>query len=128
MTDNGRVAIVGGGVVGLSAALQASRSGRFTVTVLEAEHLAEGSSSRSIGIVETQYVNEFDIAVRAFGLRFVKALARDEGLQFNTNGYLRLGDSDDALARYEHSVELQQKFGIDDARVLTPAEITALIP
>jgi sarcosine oxidase subunit beta len=123
-----RVAIVGAGTLGLSTALHLARSGKFDVTVLEAEHIAEGSSSRSIGIIETQYMNEFDIGVRAFGLRFTKELAASDGLQFNANGYLRLGDSDAALERYAHSVELQKQHGVDDARVLDKAEIGALIP
>ncbi|MBU8808326.1 FAD-binding oxidoreductase [Mycolicibacterium goodii] len=126
--SNTRVAVVGAGALGLSTALQLSQLGGFDVTVLETAHIAEGSSSRSIGIVETQYLNEFDIAVRAFGLRFVKALAASEGLQFNVNGYLRLADSDAALEEYAASVEMQQKFGIDDARVLDRSEITTLIP
>ena len=123
-----RVVVVGAGTLGLSTALHLAGSGRFEVTVLEAQHIAEGSSSRSIGIIETQYMNEFDIAVRAFGLRFAKALAVSDGLHFNTNGYLRLGDSDEALERYAHSVELQKQHGIDDARVLDRTEIAALIP
>jgi len=123
-----RVVIVGAGTLGLSTALHLAETGRFDVTVVEAQHIAEGSSSRSIGIIETQYMSEFDIAVRAFGLRFAKSLAASDGLQFNTNGYLRLGDSDAALERYGHSVELQKQHGIIDARVLDKAEITALIP
>ena len=123
-----RVAIVGAGALGLSAALHLAKAGQFDVTVLEAEHIAEGSSSRSIGIIETQYMNEFDIAVRAFGLRFAKELAATDGLQFNTNGYLRLGDSDHALESYARSVDLQRAHGVDDARVLNRAEIAKLIP
>src|SRR5262245_29333721 len=118
LMNTSRVAIVGAGAVGLSTALHLARSGGFEVTVLEAEHIAEGSSSRSIGIVETQYMNEFDISVRAFGLRFAKDLAKNEGLHVVTNGYLRLGDSNEALERYAHSIELQIKYGVDDARVL----------
>ncbi|WP_158166472.1 NAD(P)/FAD-dependent oxidoreductase [Mycolicibacterium smegmatis] len=123
-----RVAIVGAGTVGLSAALHLARSGKFDIIVLEAEYIAEGSSSRSIGIVETQYMDEFDIAVRAFGLRFVEELVASDGLHFNRNGYLRLGDSDEALERYACSVDLQKRHGIDDARVLGKSEIKSLVP
>lgn len=123
-----RVAIVGAGALGLSTALHLAEAGQFEVTVVEAEHIAEGSSSRSIGIIETQYMNEFDIAVRAFGLRFAKKLAATDGLHFNTNGYLRLGDSEQALESYARSIDLQRKHGVDDARVLDKAEIAKLIP
>lgn len=123
-----RVAIVGAGALGLSTALHLAQTGQFEVTVVEAEHIAEGSSSRSIGIVETQYMNEFDIAVRAFGLQFVKKLVASDGLSFNANGYLRLGDSEQALDSYARSIDLQRKYGVDDARVLNKDEITKLIP
>ncbi|MCC4306712.1 MULTISPECIES: NAD(P)/FAD-dependent oxidoreductase [Rhodococcus] len=123
-----RVAIVGAGTLGLSTALHLTKSGQFDVTVVEAEHIAEGSSSRSIGIIETQYMNEFDIAVRAFGLQFAKTLAAAEGLHINVNGYLRLGDSDHAIDQYTRSVELQKTYGVHDARVLDKADISRLIP
>lgn len=123
-----RVAIVGAGTLGLSTALHLAKSDQFEVAVVEAAHIAEGSSSRSIGIIETQYLNEFDIAVRAFGLRFAKALAVSDGLHFTTNGYLRLGDSDEALERYEQSIDLQRRHGVEDAQVLDKSQIATLIP
>ncbi|WP_158888092.1 NAD(P)/FAD-dependent oxidoreductase [Amycolatopsis anabasis] len=123
-----RVVVVGAGAVGLATALQLSETGRYAVTVLERQHVAEGSSSRSVGIIETQYVDEFDIAVRAFGLRFAQRLARDAGLRLTANGYLRLADSEETVESFELSVERQREHGIPDARVLTSGEVEKLVP
>ncbi|MFI8975029.1 NAD(P)/FAD-dependent oxidoreductase [Nocardia asteroides] len=123
-----RVAVVGAGVVGLATALHLSQSPEFDVTVLEMDHIASGSSSRSVGIIETQYLEEFDISVRAYGLRFVQSLAHHENLQLVANGYLRLADSDQMLERYEASVERQRAWGINDAQVLSAGEVQALVP
>ncbi|MEV6059948.1 FAD-binding oxidoreductase [Nocardia asteroides] len=123
-----RIVVIGAGAVGLATALELSTSDRYDVTVLDRQHIAEGSSSRSVGIIETQYVDEFDIRVRAFGLRYARDLAQRAGLQLIVNGYLRLAESDQTMAAFALSVERQHQQGIDDARLLTRAEIAELIP
>jgi sarcosine oxidase, subunit beta len=123
-----RVVIVGAGVVGLSTALQLSTDERYQVTVVETDHIGAGSSSRSVGIVETQYVEPFDIEVRAYGHRFIRALAEHSDLQLHPNGYLRLADSEFTLAEFELSVARQRDCGIRSARVLDADGVRALIP
>ncbi|MQA11854.1 MAG: FAD-dependent oxidoreductase [Pseudonocardiaceae bacterium] len=123
-----RVIVIGGGALGFSTALHLAETDEFEVTVLESQHIAEGSSSRSIGIVETQYMSSFDIAVRAFGLRFVGHLAENEGLTLNRNGYLRLASNDAALEAFQRSIALQREQGITGPRVLIRSEVEKLIP
>ncbi|BAH48354.1 NAD(P)/FAD-dependent oxidoreductase [Rhodococcus opacus] len=123
-----RVVIVGAGVVGLSAALQLSEAGNYDITVAETDHIGSGSSSRSVGIVETQYIEHFDIEVRAYGHRFIRALAEQSDLQLHMNGYLRLADSDATLGQYELSVARQRECGVGDAQVLDVDDVKALIP
>ncbi|SNY88389.1 sarcosine oxidase subunit beta [Nocardia amikacinitolerans] len=126
--DKARIVVIGAGAVGLATALELSTSDRYDVTVLDREHIAEGSLSRSVGIIETQYIDEFDIRVRAFGLRFARDLAQRAGLHLTANGYLRLAESDQTMAAFALSVERQHRQGIADARLLSRAEITDLIP
>jgi sarcosine oxidase subunit beta len=123
-----RIVIVGGGAAGLSAAYHLSTAGCTSVTVLERDHVGAGASGRSAGIVETQFLDPFDIEVRAIGRRFVDAMAAEHGLLFTRNGYLRLADSEETLERYARSVSLQREFGIEDAAVLTRDEIARKIP
>src|SRR5579871_2777892 len=66
------IVVVGGGALGLSSALHLAERG-VTVTVIEATSLAIGSTGRSIGVVGTQHVTPLDVAMRAYGLRRIRA-------------------------------------------------------
>ena len=122
------VGIVGAGASGLSAALALTELGVQDVVVLERTHVAGGSSGRSVGVVETQYVDPFDIALRVPSKRAFEALERDHGLRFTRNGYLRIGHTEEDAARFERSVAVQRELGIEDAVVLGPEEIAKRFP
>src|ERR1700722_12721082 len=129
MTDSKpSVAIVGAGAVGLSAALQLTRLGIEEVVVLERSHIAGGSSGRSVGVVETQYVDPFDIALRVPSKQAFLELERDHGLGFTRNGYLRIGHTEQDARRFQHSVEVQRELGVSDALVLDAGEIAKRFP
>ena len=120
------IVVIGGGALGLSSALHLVERG-VAVTVIEASALASGSTGRSIGVVGTQHVTALDVAMRAYGLRRIRAWAQC-GLEFHPIGYLRLGRSDRDLQLFERSLGYQHESGIDSARILGPAEIRALVP
>lgn len=50
-----RVVVIGAGVLGLFTALDLVSTDEFEVTVLEKANPGDGSSGRSVGMVETQY-------------------------------------------------------------------------
>jgi sarcosine oxidase subunit beta len=122
------VAIVGAGAVGLSTARALTDLGVQEVVVLERSHVAGGSSGRSVGVVETQYVDPFDIALRVPSKRVFEELERNHGLRFTRNGYLRIGHTEEDAARFERSVAVQRELGIEDAVVLDPKGIAARFP
>jgi sarcosine oxidase subunit beta len=122
------VAIVGAGAVGLSTARALTDLGVEEVLVLERAHLASGSSGRSVGVVETQYVDPFDIALRVPSKRSFEELERDHGLRFTHNGYLRIGHTEEDTARFERSVAVQRELGIEDAVVLDAKGIAERFP
>jgi sarcosine oxidase subunit beta len=118
-----RVAVVGAGVCGLATARELQELGVRDVVVLDAHHPGAGSSALSVGMVETQYLSEPDIAVRAYGRRYYDALERDHGLAFVRDGYLRTAHDDADVAAYRASVQRQRACGVADAEALTPEEI-----
>ncbi len=120
------IVVIGGGALGLSTALHLVER-NVGVTVIEAGALASGSTGRSIGVVGTQHVTALDVAIRAYGLRRIRAWAQC-GLEFHPIGYLRLGRSDGDLQLFERSLDYQRTSGIDSARILEPAEMRALVP
>jgi sarcosine oxidase subunit beta len=97
------------------------------VTVIEASALGSGSTGRSMGVVGTQHVTAFDVAIRAYGLQRIRA-CEQHGLEFHPIGYLRLGRSDGDRRLFERSLDYQREAGIDSARILEPVEILALVP
>ena len=123
-----RVVIVGAGVLGLFTALELVRTGGAKVHVLDAGHPGSGSSGRSVGMIETQYMTDADVAVRAFGRRVYAEFERVHELPFVHGGYLRLGHTVEDLAGFEESLRLQSLHGVDDALILTAAEISVRWP
>jgi sarcosine oxidase, subunit beta len=113
-----KVAVIGAGALGLCTAFHLTELGVETVTVLERGQIAGASSGLSVGIIETQYLEELAIEIRARSMEFFRRLEREHGLQIIRNGYLRLGHSADDLAAFERSVVIQRELGVDDARVL----------
>jgi len=122
------VAIIGGGAVGLATAVELVERGITDVTVLEATDLAAGSSSRSAGFIESQYVDPLDVELRARSMHVFRRLQREAGLEVKEIGYLRLAPDDVALEAFESSARLQLELGIADAAVLSPAEVRELVP
>ena len=122
------VAIIGGGAVGLSTAWHLVDRGVTDVTVLEADDLAAGSSSRSAGFIESQYVDPLDIELRARSMHVFRRLQRDAGLEIMEIGYLRLAPDDGALEAFEESARIQRELGIDESTVLDADGVRRLIP
>ena len=55
--------VIGGGVIGTSVAFHLAKLGMRDVILLEQSHLAAGSTGRSVGIIETNYALEVDVAL-----------------------------------------------------------------
>ena len=82
--------VVGGGISGLSIALQLKSLGVPKVTVLERHHVGAGQSGRAAGIIRA-LVNQTAVAsILLESLRFWNGFNRrfDEGISVNQPGYL----------------------------------------
>ncbi len=123
-----RVCVVGAGAIGLSSALELARRGAGGVTVIEARHVAAGSSGLSVGIVETQYLDPLDIELRVRSMRVFERLEREFGLRVVRNGYLRLGHGAEAQTAFARSVEIQRELGVRAAHVLDREQVGGLVP
>jgi sarcosine oxidase subunit beta len=97
------------------------------VTVLDARYIASGSSGRSIGIIETQYLTRLEIELRAISLSVFAEHEARHGLPVVRNGYLRLGRQQADVAAFERSVDIQRELGLT-CELLEPGEITRLVP
>lgn len=127
MSDLPRVAIVGGGVAGLSAAVELRRRGCET-TILERDLLIGQSSGLSTGVFTRMYSDPLDIELRAIGYRRMEELERQGSVTFSRIGYMRLGRDQATVERFAESIPLLHELGVADARVLSAAEISSVVP
>lgn len=128
MSNDRRIAIIGAGVAGLTTALELLHQGHTDITVLEQHGPGFGSSGKSAGVVETQYLDRAGIHVRDYGLRFFERFAEEHGTLLVRSGYLRYGSTQADLDAFQNSIDIQREFGITDPILMTPAEIEARWP
>ncbi len=108
------VIIIGGGVIGLSIAYHLGQRKAGRVVLLEKGQLGEGSTSRCVGGIRTQFSTEINIL---FSLESMKAFERFEeefGVdpEFRRIGYLFLATTHSELEVFKENVQLQKKFHI----------------
>lgn len=125
---NRRVVVVGAGAVGLFTAYELVRAGDVDVTVIEQTHPGDGSTGRAVGMVETQFLTRPEVEVRVYGREAYTALEQDHGLRFVHGGYLRVGRTEADLEAFRTGLEIQREFGVQDAVVLSSAEMAARWP
>lgn len=124
------VAIVGGGVIGLSVARELKRDGVERVVVLEREGaFGQQSSSRANGGVRAQFATSINIAFSLHSIDEFEQLATAHGdvLQFHQTGYLFVTGTEQGEAVLKQSLELQRSLGLEVAW-LTPAEVLQRAP
>jgi sarcosine oxidase subunit beta len=123
------IAIIGGGIMGLSIAYQLARRGLSDVVVLERGYLAQGASGRNGGGVRMQWSTELNVRLMQQSIDLCRRFAQEIGVNvwFRQGGYLFLGKSDRERAAMEKNVALQNKCGVP-TRMLSPEEAGAIVP
>jgi sarcosine oxidase, subunit beta len=123
------VAVVGGGVIGLSVARELRLAGVDRVVVLEREaSVGQGSSARANGGVRAQFTTRANIEFSAFSIAELERLDAATGLLgFHQTGYLLLCGTEAGEEALAAGFALQRSLGVD-ARWLTPAEALELVP
>ncbi|MFC7495944.1 MULTISPECIES: NAD(P)/FAD-dependent oxidoreductase [unclassified Nocardioides] len=123
------VVVVGGGVMGLSAAYHLARAGVPDVVVLERDSLGSGSTCKAAGGVRAMFSDPVNIEL---GLRSLKAFERfpdelGQDIDLQRSGYLFLLDDPGHVAAFEAAVALQNSLGVPSGMV-SAREAGALSP
>jgi sarcosine oxidase, subunit beta len=115
------VAVVGGGVIGLSVARELRLAGVDRVLVLEREaSVGQGSSSRANGGVRAQFTTTANIQFSAFSIAELERLDAATGLLgFHQTGYLLLCGTEAGEQGLAAACELQRSLGPDGLRAAT---------
>ncbi|HZA84755.1 MAG TPA: FAD-dependent oxidoreductase [Actinomycetes bacterium] len=129
MPERVDVAVIGGGVIGLSVARELRRAGVDRVVVLEREAaVGQGSSSRANGGVRAQFTTRANIEFSAFSIAELERLDAATGLLgFHQTGYLLLCGTEAGEEGLAAAFALQRSLGVD-VRRLAPDEALAMVP
>ncbi|MGD9957107.1 MAG: NAD(P)/FAD-dependent oxidoreductase [Candidatus Nanopelagicales bacterium] len=127
------VVIVGGGVMGASAAFHLAEAGVTDIVLLEKGDLAGGSTSKSAGGVRAQFSDAVNIALGARSLPAFEQFGVRPGAEIDLRqvGYLFLQTDPAGMAAAEQAVALQNSMGVptqlltaDEAARLSPGVVT----
>lgn len=123
------VVVVGGGVIGLSAAYHLARGGAGDVLLLDQAAFGSGSTSKAAGGVRAQFSDETNIRLAQRSLAVFDTFEErfDQPIDLHKVGYLFLLDDPDDVAGFERAAALQNSLGVP-TRIIDPAEARRLSP
>jgi sarcosine oxidase subunit beta len=122
------VVVIGGGVIGTSAAFHLAEAG-VEVVLVERAALGSGSTRRAAGGVRTQFSDVLNIEIAKRSLAAFRDFDRRPGWEIALKqvGYLFVLTRDSDVEAFEQSVALQNERGLG-SRIVTPAEVRTLCP
>lgn len=122
------VVVVGGGVVGLSAAFHLAEAG-VEVLLLERGEFGAGSTCRAAGGVRAAFSDPVNVQLGQRSLRAFEDFGRRPGGQIDLaqHGYLFLLSDPADVAEFERGVRMQAELGVP-ARMLSVAQARQLSP
>jgi sarcosine oxidase, subunit beta len=128
LPDSADVVIVGGGVMGTSAAFHLAEAG-VDVVLLERAQLGSGSTSRAAGGVRTQFSDALNVEIAQRSLDAFRDFGRRPGWEIDLRqvGYLFVLSREPDVDEFERSIALQREYGLD-SRMLTAREVREQCP
>ncbi len=128
LPESASVVIIGGGVMGTSAAFHLAEVG-VDVVLLERAQLGSGSTSRAAGGVRAQFSDALNIQIAQRSLEAFAAFDDRPGweIDLKRSGYLFVLSRPGDVAEFEAGVALQNAHGVP-SRMLGPDEARSLCP
>ena len=122
------VVVIGGGVIGVSAAYHLAKKG-LSVALVEKGHVGGEQSSRNWGWCRQQGRAREEIPLAREALRLWEDMQNDAGVDagFRRTGVLFLTKSKDELAGWERWAAIAREQQVHST-VLTPAEVAERLP
>jgi glycine/D-amino acid oxidase-like deaminating enzyme len=130
MTRTADVIVVGGGVVGASAAYHLADAGAGHVLVLErADQLATGATGACAGGFRYQFSSEVNVRLSRASIPMITGFTEDHGLPLDVaqHGYLFLVRTESLWRDFLAANRMHASVGVE-AEVLSPEEAAALAP
>jgi sarcosine oxidase subunit beta len=130
MPRRAEAVVVGGGVMGASAAYHLADRGMTDVVLLEREQfLGIMSTGQCAGGIRHQFASEINVRLSLESIamleRFPDEIDQEIGLRFD--GYLLLLGSDESLSSFKEAVEMQHSLGVQ-TRWIDRDEVARIVP
>ena len=118
------VAIIGGGIMGVSTAYYLAKRGVSDVIILEKDLLAQASTGLSVGGIRQQFSNPANIRLSQESVRVYDSFEDEFGadIRFRQVGYLFLAQKEETWDDFLSAVEIQRQHDVP-VEVLSPEEI-----
>jgi sarcosine oxidase subunit beta len=118
------VAIIGGGIMGVSTAYYLAKRGVSDVIILEKDLLAQASTGLSVGGIRQQFSNPANIRLSQESVEVFERFEDEFGsdIKFRQVGYIFLARMEETWNDFLSDVETQRRQGVP-VEVLSPAEI-----
>jgi sarcosine oxidase subunit beta len=130
MKQTADVVIVGGGVVGVSAAYHLASAGAGSVVLVErVDRLGTGSTGACAGGFRHQFGSRVNVLLSIESIRMITSFSEDHGLPLDVaqDGYLFLVKSQSVWDEFLETAEMQRSLGVE-VNVLAPEKVAELIP
>lgn len=124
------IVIIGGGVMGASAAYHLAKCGMKNIVLLEKEEFfGMGATGRCAGGVRYQFSTEINIKLSLASLPMLEHFAEETGQDINYRqcGYLLIATNEKDAITFRHNVELQNRLGVQ-TQLLNGDEVRARLP
>ncbi|MGZ3534755.1 MAG: NAD(P)/FAD-dependent oxidoreductase [Thermodesulfobacteriota bacterium] len=114
MEKTADVVIIGGGIIGLSIAYHLALKKAGRIVLFEKGQLGEGSTSRCVGGIRTQFSTETNIRFSLESLKTFERFKDEFGVdpEFKRIGYLFLATTEEEVEIFNQNAKLQKKFDI----------------
>ncbi|RME76014.1 MAG: FAD-binding oxidoreductase [Chloroflexi bacterium] len=124
------IVIIGGGVMGASAAYHLAERGGVSVALVEKEaDFGQGSTGLCAGGIRHQFSTEVNVRLSIESIRMLERFPEEIGQDIGLKqiGYLFILDNEQDMAQFRQNVALQNRLGVA-SRVLSVEEIRARVP
>jgi len=124
------IVIVGGGVMGASAAYHLAKRGFRNIVLLEKEEFfGTGATGRCAGGVRYQFSTEINVRLSLESLPMIECFREETGQDVNYRhcGYLLIATNEQDATTFRHNVEMQNRLGVQ-TQLLSGDEVRARLP
>jgi sarcosine oxidase subunit beta len=131
MSENAEVVIIGGGVIGASAAYHLTRAGCRDVLIVEREAAQGlGSTGKATGGVRAQFSTDINIAMSLYSLDFFRQFTEATGQEcgYEPRGYLFVASTEEQIAFLRDNQARQLAAGLTNVELWSRDEVARNVP